>query len=71
MGAEVRAPITGNLCKIVKSVGDSIEENEVIMVLESMKMEVPVEAPTAGVISEIRFAENDTVLEEDVVAIIV
>lgn len=70
MATEVKAPITGNLWKIVKNVGDDVEEHETIMVLESMKMEVSVEAPRAGKILEIRFSEEDSVLEEDVVAII-
>lgn len=70
MAIEVKAPITGNLWKILKSVGDDVEEKEAIMVLESMKMEVLVESPGAGKVLEIRFSENDSVLEEDVLAII-
>ncbi len=70
MAMEVKAPITGNLWKIVKQVGDEVEEYETIMILESMKMEVPIEASKTGKITEIKFAEGDSVIEEDVVAII-
>lgn len=70
MPIEVRAPITGNLWKIVKKVGDTIEEYEPIMILESMKMEIPVEAPASGRIIEIRVQEGASVIEGDILAII-
>ncbi len=70
MTVEVKAPITGNLWKIVKSVGDKVDEYETIMILESMKMEIPVEAPKAGTIKEIKASEGDSIIEEQVVAII-
>lgn len=70
MAIEVRAPITGNLWKIVKKVGDTIEEYEPIMILESMKMEIPVEAPASGRIIEIRVQEGASVIEGDILAII-
>lgn len=70
MTTEVKAPITGNLWKIVKSVGEKVDEYETIMILESMKMEVPVESPRAGTIKEITASEGDSVIEEQVVALI-
>lgn len=70
MPVEVRAPITGNLWKIIKKVGDEVQEYEPIMILESMKMEIPVEAPSAGKIVEIKFEEGASVLEGDLLAII-
>ena len=69
MAVEIKAPITGNLWKIVKSVGDKVEEYDTVMILESMKMEVPVEAPQAGTITEIIAKEGASVLEEEVVAL--
>jgi acetyl-CoA carboxylase biotin carboxyl carrier protein len=64
----IKAEITGNVWKIVKSPGDSVEEDEAVMILESMKMEIPVMAPQAGVIEAILVAEGDTVSDGAVVA---
>jgi acetyl-CoA carboxylase biotin carboxyl carrier protein len=69
LSVEVKATITGNVWKIVKEVGDTVDEYDVIMILESMKMEIPVEAPQGGKIAEFRVKEGDSVIEEDVVAI--
>jgi acetyl-CoA carboxylase biotin carboxyl carrier protein len=69
MSVEVKATITGNVWKIVKEIGETVEEYDVIMILESMKMEIPVEAPQGGKIIEFRVKEGDSVIEEDVVAI--
>ncbi len=65
---EVKTEITGNVWKIVKSVGDAVEEDEPIMILESMKMEIPVAAPEDGTVTEILTAEGDIVTEGQVVA---
>jgi biotin carboxyl carrier protein len=67
---EVASEVTGNVWKIEKSVGDTVEVDDVIMILESMKMEIPVEAPCAGTIKELLVAEKDAVEEDQVVAII-
>ena len=48
MSIEVEAQITGNVWKIEKAVGDSVEEEDVLLIVESMKMEIPVAAPAAG-----------------------
>ncbi len=69
MTVEIKAPITGNLWKIVKQVGDKVEEYDTVMILESMKMEVPVEAPQDGTIKEIIAKEGASVLEEEVLAL--
>ena len=70
MPTEVEAQIGGNLWKIEKSVGDKVKIDEVIMIIESMKMEIPVEAPCAGKISEIRVQEGETVEEGAILAMI-
>jgi acetyl-CoA carboxylase biotin carboxyl carrier protein len=67
---EVKSPITGNVWKILKAVGDTVEEYDLIMILESMKMEIPVEAPRGGQIVEIKVKEGESVIEEDVVALL-
>lgn len=70
MAIEVEAQITGNIWKIEKAVGDSLGEGEVIMIMESMKMEIPVESPGAGKLSELRVAEGDSVEEGAILAVI-
>ena len=70
MPTPVEAQITGNVWKIEKAVGDAVETEDVILILESMKMEIPVEAPVAGRLSEIRVREGDNVEEGAVLAVI-
>ncbi len=70
VAVEVLSPISGNVWKIVKKVGEEVEEYETIMIMESMKMEIPVEAPQNGKILELKVKEGDSVIEEDVVALL-
>ncbi len=70
MATEVEAQIAGNVWKIEKVVGDRVVEEEVILIIESMKMEIPVEAPFAGLIREIRVAEGDSIEEGAVLVVI-
>ena len=65
---DIRTEITGNVWKIVKAAGDGVEEDEAIMILESMKMEIPVTAPEDGTVTEILAEEGATVTEGTVVA---
>ncbi|QFR34920.1 biotin/lipoyl-binding carrier protein [Ancylobacter sp. TS-1] len=65
---DVKTEITGNVWKIEKAVGDTVGEDDTILILESMKMEIPVMAPEEGTIVEILVAEGDTVTEGTVVA---
>jgi acetyl-CoA carboxylase biotin carboxyl carrier protein len=70
MAEKVEAPITGKIWKIEKQVGDALSEGETILIIESMKMEIPVEAPCAGTLSEIRVEEGQAISEFDVLAVI-
>jgi acetyl-CoA carboxylase biotin carboxyl carrier protein len=65
---EVKTEITGNVWKIVASVGDALAEDDPILILESMKMEIPVAAPEDGKLVEILVAEGDVAKEGQVVA---
>jgi acetyl-CoA carboxylase biotin carboxyl carrier protein len=67
---EVAAHITGTVWKIEKKVGDSVVAGDVLVVLESMKMEMPVEAPEAGLVTEIRCREADAVAEGQVLVLL-
>ena len=70
MATEVRAELVGNLWKIVTEVGQQVEEDDTLMILESMKMEIPVTAPVGGTIKEIRVTEGEVVQEGQVVAVL-
>jgi acetyl-CoA carboxylase biotin carboxyl carrier protein len=67
---EVTSDVTGNVWKIQAKVGDVLAEEDVIMILESMKMEIPVEALVAGKLVELLVAEEDSVDEDQIVAVI-
>jgi acetyl-CoA carboxylase biotin carboxyl carrier protein len=70
LSIEVEAQITGSVWKIEKAVGDSVEEEDVLLIIESMKMEIPVEAPEDGTIAEIRVVEGQAVEEGDVLVVL-
>jgi acetyl-CoA carboxylase biotin carboxyl carrier protein len=59
----VEAPVTGSVWKVQCAVGDAVEEGDVLVVLESMKMEIPVEADADGRVSELLCAEGDAVAD--------
>lgn len=65
---DLKTEITGSVWKILKAVGESVEEDEPVMVLESMKMEIPVSASEPGIIKELLVAEGETVTDGAVVA---
>jgi pyruvate carboxylase subunit B len=69
-GEDIKALLPGNVWKIVMNPGQSVNEGDVIMILESMKMEIDVVAPKGGVIKSINVATNDKVVEGQVVAVI-
>ena len=60
----------GNVWKIETSVGAEVEEDDVLLIIESMKMEIPVEAPEAGRVSEIRVEVGQTIEEGDVLVVL-
>ncbi len=67
---EVKAELVGSVWKITATPGDQVAEDDVLMVLESMKMEIPVTAPRAGKVSEIRVKETDVVKEGQVLVVL-
>jgi acetyl-CoA carboxylase biotin carboxyl carrier protein len=70
MPEDVKAHITGVVFQIPTKPGDAVAAGDAVIVLESMKMEIPVEAPRAGKVREIKVAEGQTVQEGDTVAVI-
>ncbi|MFO0667062.1 MAG: biotin/lipoyl-binding carrier protein [Polyangiaceae bacterium] len=71
MATKVSAHITGTVWKIEVKVGDTVAEGDTVAILESMKMEMPVEAPCAGKVEEISAAEGQAVNEGDLLLTIV
>tara|TARA_S200000501_G_scaffold65985_1_gene57136 strand:+ start:132 stop:353 length:222 start_codon:yes stop_codon:yes gene_type:complete len=67
---EVESEVTGNVWKILLEVGADVAEGDVIMILESMKMEIPVESPAAGKLVELKVSAEDQVEEDQVVAVV-
>ena len=66
---KVVSDIAGKVWKIEAPAGTTVAQDDVVLVLESMKMEIPVTAPRAGTVIEIYFAEGEVVGEGDVVAV--
>ena len=66
----VEAIVTGKVWKIEKQVGERVEAGEAVMILESMKMEIPIDAPEGGTVTKLSFAEGDSVNEGQVVAVL-
>jgi acetyl-CoA carboxylase biotin carboxyl carrier protein len=70
MAEEIKAHITGVVFQVTTKPGDRVAAGDPVIVLESMKMEIPVEAPRAGSVREIKVAEGQTVQEGQTVAIL-
>ena len=68
--AEVRAEMVANVWQVVAEVGQSVSEGDTLVILESMKMEIPVASPIDGVVSEIRVKPEDVVQDGDVIAVV-
>lgn len=65
---DVKTEITGNVWKVLAKDGDSVEEDQPIVILESMKMEIPISAPESGTVAEMMVEPEDIVKEGEVVA---
>ena len=67
---EVKAELVGSVWKIISNPGDQVIEDDVLLILESMKMEIEVTAPRAGTVKEIRVRETDVVKEGQVLVVL-
>ena len=67
---EVKAELVGNVWKVRTSVGAQVAEEDELLILESMKMEIPVTAPRAGTVIEVRVREGEVVKEGQVLVIL-
>jgi acetyl-CoA carboxylase biotin carboxyl carrier protein len=67
---DIEAHITGNIWKIEVSIGDQVADGDTVAILESMKMEIPVESEDDGIVKEIRCEEGQAVSEGDVLVVL-
>jgi len=67
---EIKASITGSVWKILVKPGQEIEEDDEVVILESMKMEIPIESPDDGTVAEVRINEGDSVKQGDVLVVL-
>ena len=68
--AEIRAEMVANVWKVVAAEGQQVHDGDTLVILESMKMEIPVLAETGGTIAKLHVAEGDVVQEDDLIAVI-
>ena len=68
--SEVRAEIAANVWQVAAEVGQVVAAGDVLVILESMKMEIPVEAPSGGTVTEVRVKPEDKVQEGDVLVVL-
>ncbi|MFJ7736660.1 acetyl-CoA carboxylase biotin carboxyl carrier protein subunit [Lysinibacillus sp. NPDC097287] len=67
---EILSPMGGSVWKIEVSEGDTVSVGDVLIILESMKMEIPIEATESGIVEDIKVAEGDFVQENEVVILL-
>lgn len=67
---EIKSNMAGNVWKVLVNVGDQVEEEQEVVILESMKMEIPIETEYSGRIIEVRIGEGDFVNEGDVLLVV-
>ncbi len=67
---EVKAELVGNVWKVRTAVGAQVAEEDELLILESMKMEIPVTAPCAGTVTEVRVKEGEVVKEGQVLVVL-
>ena len=67
---EVRAEMVANVWQVVAAEGDEVADGDTLVILESMKMEIPVLAETAGTVAQMHVAEGDVVQDGDLIATI-
>ena len=68
--SEVRSEMVANVWKVVVSAGDSVQAGDPLVILESMKMEIPIEAPEAGTVKEVAVEEGGVVQDGDLIAVV-
>ena len=68
--SDVTAPMAGKIINVKINIGDTVNEDDELIILEAMKMEIPIVAPASGNISEIKCKKGDSVGADDILAVI-
>ena len=68
--SDVTAPMAGKIIDVKINIGDTVNEDDELIILEAMKMEIPIVAPASGNISEIKCKKGDSVGADDILAVI-
>jgi biotin carboxyl carrier protein len=70
MSIEIKAPMTGKIVSIVVNAGDKVNAEEEVVIMDAMKMEIPVYAPAEGTVKEIKIKEGDSVKTDQVLIVL-
>ena len=70
MSIELRAPMPGKILAVLVNVGDKVNEDDEVIMLEAMKMENPIYAPAGGTVKEVKIKANDSVETEQIMMVI-
>lgn len=70
MSMEIKAPMTGKIISIVVHSGDEVKAEDEVIIMDAMKMEIPVYAPAGGVVKEIKVKEGDSVKTDQVLMVL-
>ena len=70
MSTEIKAPKTGKIISIVVHIGDQVKEEDEVIIMDAMKMEIPVYAPADGVVKDIQVKEGDSVKTDQVLMVL-
>jgi acetyl-CoA carboxylase biotin carboxyl carrier protein len=68
LATPITAPMVGKILKVEKNVGDRVDEDEVVLVMEAMKMEIPVVAPASGVLKQMKVSAGQAVEADQLLA---
>jgi biotin carboxyl carrier protein len=66
----IESEVTGTIWKVEVKAGQSVSEDETLLIVESMKMEIPVTAPTAGRVAEVKVMEGDAVTDQQILVVL-
>jgi acetyl-CoA carboxylase biotin carboxyl carrier protein len=70
MAEEIHAEMVANVLKVMVEVGQAVDEGDTVVILESMKMEIPVLTETSGTLTKVAVKEGDVVQEHDLIAVV-